>query len=174
VPDEEPRPGGLAGVSGPSGVTGAAGAARRPAGALESEVLAILRDAPTALSPGEVRQRLAAGDGAGSAAELSYSTVVTIVSRLHAKGLLTRNRSGRGFTYTPVDEAGLAASRMTRALGTGTDRAAVLTRFVSGLSERDSRLLRDLLAAASPQAASPQAGSPGAGISGPGAAGGRE
>ncbi len=30
---------------------------------------------------------------------LSYSTVVTIVSRLHAKGLLARQRAGRGFTY---------------------------------------------------------------------------
>jgi len=126
---------------------GPAGAPRRAAGALESEVLAILREADGALSPGDVRQRLAdGGHGDGPRGELSYSTVVTIVSRLHAKGLLTRNRCGRGFTYTAVDEAGLAASRMSRALGSGTDRDAVLSRFVSGLSERDARLLRDLLA----------------------------
>ena len=126
---------------------GSAGLPRRPAGALESAVLAILRAAGGALSPGDVRQRLAdGGHGDGPRGELSYSTVVTIVSRLHAKGLLSRNRSGRGFTYTAVDEAGLAASRMSRALGSGTDRTAVLSRFVSGLSERDARLLRDLLA----------------------------
>ncbi len=131
----------------PPPADGASGTARRPAGALESEVLSILRESDVPLSPGEVRQRLAgAGHGEGPRGELSYSTVVTIVSRLHAKGLLTRNRAGRGFTYTPIDEAGLAASRMNRALGSGTDRTAVLSRFISGLSERDARMLRDLLA----------------------------
>jgi predicted transcriptional regulator len=127
-----------------------AGAARRAAGALESEILGILRQASGPLSPGEVRQQLAAAQQG----ELSYSTVVTIVSRLHAKGLLTRQRVGRGFTYTPVDEASLAASRMSHALGTGTDRGAVLSRFVSGLSGRDARLLSRLLAGdGDPQAA---------------------
>jgi predicted transcriptional regulator len=119
------------------------GAGRRAAGALESEILAILRRASGPLSPGEVRQRLADGQQA----ELSYSTVVTIVSRLHAKGLLARQRAGRGFTYAPVDEASLAASRMRQALGGETDHSAVLSRFVSGLSGRDAGLLRRLLAA---------------------------
>ena len=119
-----------------------AGAARRAAGALESEILAILRGASGPLSPGEVRQRLAAGPQAA----LSYSTVVTIVSRLHAKGLLARQRAGRGFSYAPVDEASLAASRMRQALGSETDHSAVLSRFVSGLSGRDARLLSRLLA----------------------------
>jgi predicted transcriptional regulator len=118
------------------------GATRRAAGALESEILGILRQASGPLSPGEVRQQLAAGPRG----ELSYSTVVTIASRLHAKGLLARRRAGRGYTYTPVDEASLAASRMSQALGSGTDRGAVLSRFVSGLSGRDARLLRGLLA----------------------------
>jgi predicted transcriptional regulator len=117
------------------------GSARRPAGALEAEVLAILRAASAPLSPGEVRLQVAARQRG----ELSYSTVVTIVSRLHDKGLLARQRAGRGFTYTPVDEASLAASRMSQALGSGSDPDAVLTRFVSGLSRRDARLLQRLL-----------------------------
>ena len=133
MPDDGPRPG----SGSPSG------AARRAAGALESEILGILRGAGGPLSPGEVRLRLAAGQQA----ELSYSTVVTIVSRLHAKGLLARQRAGRGFTYTPVDDASLAASRMRQVLGSETDHSAVLSRFVSGLSGRDARLLRRLLAA---------------------------
>jgi predicted transcriptional regulator len=116
-------------------------AARRAAGSLEAEVLEILRAAGEPLSPGDVRQRVTAR----IRGELSYSTVVTIVSRLYDKGLLTRQRSGRGFTYTPVDDASLAASRMRQALGSGSDHDAVLTRFVSGLSGRDARLLRDLL-----------------------------
>jgi predicted transcriptional regulator len=117
-------------------------APRRPAGALEAEVLAVLRAAQVPLSPGQVRARLAVRPQG----ELSYSTVVTIMSRLHAKGLLARERAGRGFAYTPVDAASLAAGQMSRALDRGADRRAVLTSFVSGLSGRDTRLLRRLLA----------------------------
>ena len=136
---------------------------RRAAGALEAEILAILREADGPLTPGEVRERLtprqpgrqppasgAPASGApadGPRTELSYSTVVTIVSRLHAKGLLARQRAGRGFTYTPLDDASLAASRMRQVLGSERDHDAVLSRFVSGLSSRDARLLRELLAA---------------------------
>ena len=141
------------------GVGGAPGAERRAAGALEAEILAILRAADRPLTPGEVRERLApaaqapaaqASAAQASAAQagrgdLSYSTVVTIVSRLHAKGLLARQRAGRGFTYTPLDEASLAASRMSQVLGGEHDHDAVLSRFVSGLSGRDARLLRELL-----------------------------
>ena len=123
------------------------GAERRAAGTLESEVLGILRAAAGPLTPGEVRERLSgsgAGDGAGQRG-LAYSTVVTTMSRLQAKGLLSRRRAGRGFCYAPVDEASLAAGRMSHALGSGSDRDAVLSRFVSGLSGRDAELLRRLL-----------------------------
>ncbi len=113
---------------------------RRPSGSLEAEVLAVLRAAGTPLTPGQVRERLDARKH-----ELAYSTVVTIMSRLHAKGLLGRERAGRGFAYTPVDDASLAAGQMNRALDGGADHDAVLTRFVSGLSGRDARLLRQLL-----------------------------
>jgi predicted transcriptional regulator len=118
------------------------GAIRRAAGALEAEILGILRTAGSPLSPGDVRERITAGEQQG----LSYSTVVTIMSRLYDKGLLARQRAGRGFSYTAVDEASLAANRMSSALHSGIDRDAVLSRFVSGLSRRDARLLHTLLA----------------------------
>ena len=110
---------------------------RRPPGTLEAEVMDVLRAAAAPLSPGEVRERLPE--------DLSYSTVVTIVSRLHAKGLLERERTGRAFAYRPVDDASRAASQMSQALQAGSDHGAVLSRFVSGLSGRDARLLRRLL-----------------------------
>ena len=135
-----------AGDEGHAHAPGRPGAERRAAGALEAEILAILRAADGPLTPGEVRQRLAPVQAGGQRGELSYSTVVTIVSRLHAKGLLARQRAGRGFTYTPVGDASLAASRMSQALGSENDHDAVLSRFVSGLSSRDARLLRELLA----------------------------
>ena len=126
----------------PHGQAGSHGAIRRPAGALEAEILGILRTAGEPLSPGEVRERITAGEQQA----LSYSTVVTIMSRLYDKGLLARQRAGRGFSYSPVDEASLAANRMSSALQSGIDRDAVLSRFISGLSRRDARLLRTLLA----------------------------
>ena len=123
------------------GQPGEDAAARRAAGELEAEVLAVLQAlqaAGTALSPGEVRDRLDA--------DLAYTTVVTILSRLHGKGVLDRRKSGRSYVYAPVaDEPGLAARRMTRVLDGEADREAVLARFVSSLSQSDEELLRSLL-----------------------------
>jgi predicted transcriptional regulator len=135
------------------------GPLRRGIGELEAEILGVLKAAGRPLNPGDVRERLDARDGH----ELSYSTVVTIVSRLHAKGLLSRERAGRGFAYQPVDEASLQAGRMNVALAAGVDRDAVLSRFVSGLSDRDTRLLRELLGADDRPAGTHLDGPPGRG-----------
>ena len=111
---------------------------RRGAGELAGEVLGILQAAGEPLSPADVRERLG-GD-------LAYTTVVTILSRLHAKGVLDRERAGRAFRYSPVaDEPGLAARRMASVLAAEADREAVLARFVSGLSSADEQLLRRML-----------------------------
>ncbi|GGU50624.1 BlaI/MecI/CopY family transcriptional regulator [Streptomyces violascens] len=111
----------------------------RAKGELEAEVLdALQHAAPEALSPGEVKDRLGGG--------LSYSTVVTALSRLYAKGLLKRSLRGRAFAYTPVaDDSGLAARQMRKVLDDRPDREAVLTRFVDDLSADDEQLLRKLL-----------------------------
>lgn len=117
---------------------------RRAAGALESAVLGVLWNAARPLSPGEVREQLARGAEDGT--ELSYSTVVTILTRLHEKGALSREREGRAFRYAPVaDEAGLAARRLNQLLDRSADREAVLSRFVADLSAHDEKLLRELL-----------------------------
>jgi predicted transcriptional regulator len=111
---------------------------RRGAGELEAAVLDVLQHGGSPLSPAEVRERIG-GD-------LAYTTVVTILSRLHAKGVLDRRKSGRAYRYMPVaDEPGLAARRMARVLDEEEDREAVLARFVSALSESDEGLLRKML-----------------------------
>lgn len=134
----------LPGATGPDrdDSAGSGGPSRRRAGELTGLVLAVLRQEDRALTPGEVLRRLtAAGSG-----PLSYSTVVTILSRLHAQGVAERFRTGRAYAYLPVaDAAKLAARRMRRVLDAETDRDAVLTRFVSDLSPADESLLRDLL-----------------------------
>jgi predicted transcriptional regulator len=107
-------------------------------GALEGEVLAQIWAQPTGMTPRQVLERLDS--------ELAYTTVMTILNRLCAKGLLTRERDGRAYRYTPVwSESELVASRMTKALEVASDREATLSRFVEELSDKDEALLRSLL-----------------------------
>ena len=114
------------------------GGLRRPRGALEAAVLDALWRAGRAMTAAEVQDALG-GD-------LAYTTVLTILSRLHGKGALSRRREGRGHRYAPVsDEAGLAAQRMRRVLDQEPDRDTVLARFVDDLSADDEQLLRQLL-----------------------------
>ncbi|MEU9867905.1 BlaI/MecI/CopY family transcriptional regulator [Actinomadura sp. NPDC048021] len=111
---------------------------RREAGALESAIMNVLQGAGDALTAAEVRRRLDE--------RLAYSTVVTILSRMHDKGLLVRTKAGRAFRYAPVsDEPGLAAHRMHQVMNGRPDREAVLVRFVEALSGEDERRVRELL-----------------------------
>ncbi|MFC0597331.1 BlaI/MecI/CopY family transcriptional regulator [Streptomyces palmae] len=111
---------------------------RRGQGELEAQVLSALRGAPGPVAATWVQERLE-GD-------LAYTTVMTILSRLHTKQAVTRERVGRTFLWRAAsDEAGLAALRMRRVLDGQDDREAVLASFVTGLTADDEQLLRDLL-----------------------------
>ncbi len=111
---------------------------RRGQGELEAEVLAVLHEATAPASTAWVQERL------GGA--LAYTTVITILTRLLAKGAVTREKAGRFFVWTPTaDEADLAALRMRRILDGESDRNAVLARFVTALSPGDEQVLRELL-----------------------------
>lgn len=111
---------------------------KRPAGALEAEVLAALWAADRPLTPAEVKGQV--GE------ELAYTTVMTALTRLHEKGTVARQKVGRAFAYTPLlDEPGIAAARMREMLEAGEDREAVLARFVGSLSEREEELLVGIL-----------------------------
>jgi predicted transcriptional regulator len=108
---------------------------------LESGVLAVLWGGSGPMTPAEIQSALGGG--------LARTTVNTILSRLHEKGVVERSRSGRAFAYAPAREApdapGLAARRMRSELERQQDREAVLARFVSGLSDEDEEHLRRLL-----------------------------
>ena len=118
------------------------GPQRRHPGELEADVLAVLWSGGGPLTPADIQRALGGG--------LARTTVNTILSRLHGKGVVTRTRSGRAFAYAPAREAqdapGLAARRMRTELEKAPDRETVLARFVSGLSPGDEGLLRALLA----------------------------
>lgn len=119
------------------------GAPRRAPGELESEVLATLWASEVALSPAQVQAELG-GD-------LAQTTVVTILTRLLAKGVLQRTRWGRSFYYTTVaDRPGLAARRMRQVLDAEANRESVLAQFASDLDDRDSELLREMLSREEP------------------------
>ena len=108
-------------------------------GSLEAEVLGLLwRHDGEALTPGQVLDDLDAG--------LAYTTVMTILTRLWKKGLVTREPHGRAYAYRArIDEADFTAQRMQAALGRTTDRAEAFARFVQLLSRRDASLLRAAL-----------------------------
>ncbi|MFD9520741.1 BlaI/MecI/CopY family transcriptional regulator [Streptomyces sp. NPDC059979] len=115
---------------------------RRGQGELESQVLTALCQAPGPVTAGWVQECLGSG--------LAYTTVMTILTRLQAKGAVARERVGRSFEWMAVaDEAGLAALRMRKVLDAESDREAVLASFVTALTPGDEQLLRDLLRKAS-------------------------
>lgn len=112
--------------------------ARRPDGALEHDIMTVLWAAKASLQPGEVNERLPT--------RLAYTSVATVLARLHAKGLVERSESGRAFTYqASVAESELAARRIGDVLSSASDRTAVLAGFVGSLSKRDAKTLRKLL-----------------------------
>jgi len=107
-------------------------------GSLEADVLRCLWNASGPATPGEVNEALGA--------EVAYTTVMTVLTRLWRKNLVGRERQGRAFAYRAlVSEADYAATRMRDALGKAQNREAVLSRFVDTLSAREARALRGVL-----------------------------
>lgn len=112
---------------------------RRERGELANEVLATLAAADGPLTPAQVLAELDVG--------LAYTTVMTTLVRLHEKGVVTRERVGRAFAYTPADIATVTARRMRDVLDSGENREVVLARFLDELRPDEvpvlARLLRD-------------------------------
>lgn len=100
-------------------------------------MLTALAAARRPLTPAEVRAEVGA--------DLAYTTVMTVLTRLHDKGMLTRQRDGRAYAYRPADPTAVTAHRMRQLLDGGDDRVAVLTRFMGELTEEDEQLLASLL-----------------------------
>jgi predicted transcriptional regulator len=119
-----------------------AGQPARSRGALEREIIALLAAAGRPVTPADVRAELP-GD-------LAYTTVMTTLSRLHAKGAIERTQQGRAYAYSltggaATARANVTAHQMLKLLDRDSDRAAVLARFVDDLQPEDEALLADLL-----------------------------
>lgn len=90
------------------------------------------------LTPGEVQDQVPS--------TLAYTSVATVLGRLHTKGLVKRSPSGRAFVYSAVlDEAEFAVRRMNDVVDSVGNRDEVLAGFVSSLSKKEAEQMRKLL-----------------------------
>jgi predicted transcriptional regulator len=116
-----------------------------PHGELEERVLDVLWGQGTSMTPAAVRDRLASSR---SGRPLAYTTVMTILVRLWEKGLLDRERSGRGYAYrTRLTREERIAARMGELLDTTGDRSIALARFVESLTPSQREELRRAMGA---------------------------
>ncbi|MBW3605985.1 MAG: BlaI/MecI/CopY family transcriptional regulator [Actinobacteria bacterium] len=87
------------------------------------------------LSVRQVNETLDAG--------LAYTTVMTLLTRLHRKGFLERRLDGRAWTYRPLmSQSQHAATAMAAALHDSDDRAQALFHFVERLTPEEQQQLR--------------------------------
>jgi len=111
---------------------------RRQRGELKRQVLEVLWDADGWLTPAEVGERLGA--------DLAYTTVVTVLRRLHADGVVVRESGGRGHVYRPANSRDEhIALAMSEALAATRDPATALNHFVGDLDDDGKDVLRRLL-----------------------------
>lgn len=110
-------------------------------GSLEYEVmLALWQGAPASVKV--VLGRI--NDVRPKPEELAYTTVMTVLGRLHEKGLLDRVKAGRGYTYTPkFDEVQLIEHLGQREVTDLLDRygTVALAQFATALEDADSATL---------------------------------
>jgi len=79
-------------------------------------------------------------------ADIAYTTVMTLLSRLYDKGLVGRRRQGRGYAYRPrVSQSQYQARVMSTALRRDVDVPEVLFHFVGDLTPKEQATLRGLL-----------------------------
>lgn len=119
-------------------VEGGGAMTKRPAGALEHDIMTVLWNGRRPMQPGEIKDRLDH--------DLAYTSVATVLGRLQAKGWVTRTHAGRAFAYeAAIQQPDLAARRIADVLAASPDRDAALMSFVGTLSRRDLKALRKML-----------------------------
>ncbi|MGQ0631540.1 MAG: BlaI/MecI/CopY family transcriptional regulator [Sporichthyaceae bacterium] len=80
---------------------------------------------------------------------LAYTTVMTVMDKLHRKGWLDREPLGRAYLYRPVvSREQYTADLMGEALSASSDRSATLVAFIEHLDPAEAAQLRLALEAA--------------------------
>lgn len=110
-------------------------------GTLEAAVMDVLWSAEGSLTVREVLDKLP------SQRSLAYTTVMTVLSNLHRKGMAEREPAGRAYRYRPsLTREGVAAASLREILDASGDPRSVLLQFAETASEEESAVLRDALA----------------------------
>lgn len=117
-------------------------------GELERKIMELLWDAAAARTANELRDLLDTGQSAASGKPYpALTTVLTVLSRLEKKGLVTRTKSDRPHRYSPVhSRADHVAELMHQVLASTGEREAALARFVGRVGQDEAQTLRRLLA----------------------------
>jgi predicted transcriptional regulator len=126
---------------GKRGLRGRRRRVERLLGPLEAACMrALWRRSPATVA--EVRDRI----NARHDPPLAYTTVMTVLSRLHEKGHVTRQREGRGYAYTPAfSEDELVDVLSRREVDQLIERYGdvALARFAETLRQVDPELLHE-------------------------------
>lgn len=121
--------------------TGRKGTAMPRLGKLEATVMDILWSSHTPLTVREVLERLP------SQRALAYTTVMTVLSHLHRKGVVDREPTGKAYSYSPaLTREEEATASLRDILDASGDPQSVLLHFAETASEEESSVLRNALA----------------------------
>lgn len=116
---------------------------RKPLGELEAAVLAALWGSASPLSVRDVLARLPRRP------PLAYTTVLTVLDRLHEKDLVAREKEGKAFLYRPrVSREAWLGEQAARVLTEAKEppNQAVLMAFLDSAERADPALLERLSA----------------------------
>lgn len=107
---------------------------------LETQVMGVLWNASSAVTPREVHEKLS------SDRDIAYTTVMTVLVRLWRKKMVRRRAAGRAYAYYPSQSrAEYAAARMQEILKDSGDHAEALASFIDAIGPKDRSQLRKLL-----------------------------
>nr|WP_307846348.1 BlaI/MecI/CopY family transcriptional regulator [Actinospica durhamensis] len=77
---------------------------------------------------------------------IAYTTVMTVMDKLHSKGWLRRESRGRAYEYEAVAAKEAYTARLMRdALATSENQAAAFVHFLGQLTEQETRALQAAL-----------------------------
>jgi predicted transcriptional regulator len=91
------------------------------------------------LSVADLAQALAA-----QGRELAYTTVMTVLARLHAKGVVTRRKAGRQFLYAPAKTAAKTSETLVSRVHRTLFKSERLKPIVSLLKQADDLTEQEL------------------------------
>ncbi|MFI9843655.1 BlaI/MecI/CopY family transcriptional regulator [Nonomuraea sp. NPDC051941] len=75
---------------------------------------------------------------------IAYTTVMTVMDKLHKKGLLRRHPSGKAYVYEPTaTHEAYSAGLMQEALATGGNQALTLIHFLERLTPQELSALEE-------------------------------